>query len=92
MNTILRRFSTKPKPTRQSLGNFVYFHKKRIGIGLTFCGAYGLLCKYTTNHYSEAVRLGMAGSLANCACECVFHIIDTVNIRAKVDSGSKSTY
>ena len=72
------------------MNNILYFHKKRILIGLGFCTAYGLLCKKTTNHPSEAVRLGIAGSIGNMICECGFHIIDTVNIRSKVVDGKSS--
>jgi len=70
--------------------NLVYFHKKRIIIGLGFCTAYGLICRSTTNHPSEAIRLGIAGSIATMICECGFHIVDTVNIRSKVVDGGSS--
>ena len=88
----VRNFTTPKKKNKQSLVNFVYFHKKRISVGVGFCAGYALLCKSTISHKNEAIRLGIAGSLANCFCECAFHIIDTVNIRAKVDVGPKSTY
>ena len=50
------------------------------------------MCKKTMTHPSEAVRIGIAGSIANCVCECVFHIVDTVNIRSKVgDTASRQS-
>jgi len=66
-------------------------------VGSIFCGGFGIFCKKNTNHPSEAVRLGIAGAIANCICECGFHFVDTINIRMKVisDSGGptqKSTY
>jgi hypothetical protein len=70
----------------QDFLNIMYFHKRRIIVGGLFCAAYGTLCYNTTSHRLEAVRLGIAGSMANCICECAFHLIDTLNIRSKVQS------
>ena len=74
----------------------MYFHKRRLLIGGAFTGSYLLLCKYATGFKSDVVRLGVAGSLANMVCECVFHVIDTINIRSKVQDStqpqSKSTF
>ena len=53
-------------------------------VGLGFIGLYFQLCKNTINHKSQSVRLAVAGSLANMLCEVPFHIIDTINVRAKV--------
>ena len=50
---------------------------------------YGATCVATKNHHLEPIRLGIAGSLANLICECFFHIIDTVNIRAKAGTDIK---
>ena len=88
----LKSIQTIGKTQQNNLMNLLYFHKRRIMIGALFCGSYGLLCKKTTNHPVEAIRLGIAGSLANCICECWFHFIDTVNIRAKATDSGKSTY
>ena len=68
----------------QDFVNLMYFHKRRIIVGGLFCTAYGALCYSTMTHSKEAVRLGIAGSIANCICECAFHLIDTLNIRSKV--------
>lgn len=68
----------------KNMHNFIYFHKKRIIIGLGFCTTYGLICRSATNHPNEVIRLGIAGSIANMICECGFHVVDTVNIRSKV--------
>lgn len=62
----------------------MYFHKRRIGIAFAFLTGYGILCYNTTKHPKENVRLAIAGSIANMACDCLFHIVDTVNIRSKV--------
>ena len=79
-----------------NIGNLLYFYKKRIFVGSGFCVAFGIICKQNTNHKSEALRLGLAGAITNCICECSFHLIDTTNIRMKVvgDGGAtkKSTY
>jgi hypothetical protein len=53
-------------------------------VGLGFIGLYSLVCKKSINHKSQSVRLAVAGSLANMLCEVAFHIIDTLNVRAKV--------
>ena len=49
-----------------------------------FCAAYTLVCIKMKDSTSEPIRLGIAGSIASMACECCFHIIDTINIRMKV--------
>ena len=65
-------------------------------VGSVFCGAYGLLCYKSKSHPSEAIRLGIAGSIATSVCECAFHLVDTLNIRSKVTSkdnnAGKSTF
>lgn len=65
-------------------------------VGSAFCGAYGYVCYNTKNHQSEAIRLGIAGSIATMVCECAFHLVDTLNIRSKVTSkdnnAGKSTF
>jgi hypothetical protein len=95
-NTSRRPFSThkwhnlKQQPTK--LSNLVYFHKRRILVFFGFSASYGVACYSMTNFPVEAVRLGVAGSLANMICETGFHIIDTVNIRSKVsDSATQSS-
>lgn len=80
-----------------NLVNIVYYNKKRILVGGLFCTGFGYTCNKNTNNSNEAIRLGFAGAIANCICECGFHFIDTLNIRMKViqESGgstSKSSY
>ena len=87
----------KPNLSISNLVNLVYWNKKRILVGGIFCTSFGYVCKKNTNNPNEAIRLGFAGAIANCICECGFHFIDTLNIRMKVvqESGettSKSTY
>lgn len=77
------------KKQQTNMLNMLYFHKRRVIIGLLFGSGYVYFCKSTTNHPSEAIRLGVAGSIANMLCETIFHIVDTVNIRSKV-ADSKS--
>ena len=75
--------------------NFIYFHKRRITVGTLFFMSYATICYKSTSIQNEGLRLGIAGSIANCMCECGFHIIDTINIRSKVvskDVKSSSTY
>ena len=43
------------------------------------------LCRHGTKIQNESIRLGIAGSLAHTVCECLFHTIDTINIRSKVN-------
>ena len=73
-----------------NLANLLYFHKKRVGIAIGFSTAYYFLLRSTVKHPSEAIRLGVAGSLANSICECGFHLVDTVNIRSKVAQDSST--
>jgi len=80
---------TVVKTSKSNLGmanivNIIYWNKKRIIVGGLFCTGFGLLCKKGTNYPNEAIRLGFAGAIANCICECGFHFIDTINIRMKV--------
>ena len=69
-----------------NLLNMLYFHKKRIVIGFCFTGMYFYLAKKAAQSKNEPIRLGVAGSIAHALCECIFHIIDTINIRSKVSS------
>jgi hypothetical protein len=66
--------------------NLVYLHKRRIAFSIGFGASYGLLCTKATNYKNDTLRLAVAGSLANCVCESAFHIVDTVNVKAKVES------
>ena len=66
-----------------NLANLLYFHKKRIAVSFGFSVAYYAVLRSTVEHPHEAVRLGVAGSIANCCCECACHLVDTINIRSK---------
>lgn len=59
-----------------------------------FCTAYAYTCKKAIDVKSDVIRLGIAGSLAQMACDCSFHIVDTLNIRMKIpeNTASKSTF
>ena len=70
------------------MANLLIAHKKRIFIGLGFLSTYGIYCKATIKHPSEAIRLGAVGSIVNVICETGFHIVDTVNIKSKVNGTS----
>ena len=74
-----------------SIANFAYFYRRRIGVSLLFCSAYGFTCYKAREWPYEALRMGVAGSLAHCAVECGFHAIDTVNINAKATDVHVST-
>ena len=67
-----------------NLVNIVYWNKKRILVGGFFCTGFGYICNKGRNYPNEAIRLGFAGAIANCICECGFHFVDTINIRMKV--------
>lgn len=71
--------------------NFMYFYRRRIGIGMTFSSAYGYTCYKSTNAKNEVFRMAMAGSLANLIVETSFHFVDTVNVRAKVSEHNESS-
>ena len=75
--------------------DFLYMHRRRIFVTLGFVCCYAGVCRRLRHSKIETVRLGIAGSLATMMCDCGFHIIDTVNIRAKVADGTvakKSTF
>lgn len=59
-------------------------------VGAIFCSGYSLVCCRAKSQESEALRLGIAGSLANMLCETNFHVIDTINTRMKVRSGDQN--
>ena len=67
--------------------NILYFHKRRVLVGIAFTSGYMAVCYRCKGLNSEAVRLGIAGSIATMVCDCVFHIMDTVNIRMKAKTG-----
>ncbi|CAI2373878.1 unnamed protein product [Moneuplotes crassus] len=59
-------------------------HKRRLYVFGAFSTLYtGALVKYR-NHESKVIRIALAGSLSSMICEVLFHLADTVNIRAKL--------
>jgi hypothetical protein len=72
--------------------NFMYFHRRRITVAGGFCSAYGYLSyKAMSPKCNEIVRLGVAASLAHVIIEALFHVADTVNVRAKVSDSNDSS-
>lgn len=71
--------------------NFLHFHRKRLIVSASFVTVYGITCRKTTNHPNDILRLGVAGSLANLVVESMFHFVDTVNVRAKLNDKSISS-
>lgn len=72
--------------------NFAYFHRRRILVAGAFLGSYGYICKKTTNHQNELIRMGIAGSVAHVTVEAMFHFVDTVNVQAKLGEQNLSSY
>jgi hypothetical protein len=72
--------------------NFIYFHRRRIAVTAGFCGAYGMTCHSAIKWKNDVLRLGIAGSLATVFIEAAFHMVDTVNIRAKSQAKQISTF
>lgn len=89
---------------RKSL-NFIYFHRRRISVAITFSSCYSFVCykgQYLTDKEDlhsqsgkassrEIIRMGIAGSLANLMVEAGFHFADTVNTMNKISEKNMST-
>lgn len=71
--------------------NFMYFYRRRIGIAIGFSAVYGYTCKRSIHASNETFRLAIAGSLAGLIVESTFHVVDTVNVRAKVSEKNESS-
>jgi hypothetical protein len=71
--------------------NFAYFYRRRIGIAIGFSTAYGYTCYRSIGAKNDLFRLAIAGSLASLICESTFHVVDTVNVRAKVSEHNESS-
>lgn len=56
-----------------------------------FLGTYGLVCKNTTKHPNEILRMGIAGSIAHVTVEAMFHFVDTVNVQSKLGESNLSS-
>ncbi len=66
------------------LFDFMYFHRKRIGIASVVTAGYLALSERAIYAKSDLYRMGVAGSLATMVMETTHHFVDTVNIRSKV--------
>ena len=71
--------------------NFMYFHRRRILIGASFCSIYAITCKKSVHAKNDLFRMAVAGSIANLFVESSFHFIDTVNVRAKIHDTNVSS-
>jgi len=60
-------------------------------VSAAFCSAYVYTCSKARKWEYEALRMGVAGSIAHVIVECGFHVIDTVNVNAKADAVHVST-
>ena len=66
-------------------------NRRQIRAAAVFCGFYTCILYKGLSLENEVIRIGIAGSLATVICDSCFHVVDTVNIRAKAvtDSGPK---
>lgn len=70
--------------------NLVKKHPKRLAVTGAFCSAYVGTAYSALSWENELLRMGVAGSLSSILCDSCFHLVDTVNIRAKaMESGVK---
>ena len=76
--------------TKQFL-NLIHFHRRQALVGVGFVSCYSFACYKGRGIDNEIIRMGIAGSLANLACESAFHAVDTVNIRAKARADNPTT-
>ena len=75
----------------RNIYNFLYFHRKRAAVTVGFSTSYGYLCYKGRTLNNEMLRMGVAGSVGNTFVECMFHFLDTINVRAKVSETSISS-
>ena len=73
--------------------NTMIANRKQIRFAGAFCGFYTCILYRALWWENEVFRIGVAGSLATVICDSCFHVVDTVNIRAKAitDSGNSNT-
>lgn len=64
-------------------------HPKRVAVTTAFCSAYLATSYSALGWKNEALRMGIAGSMASIICEGCFHLVDTVNIRAKAQESGR---
>lgn len=76
----------------RSLATLMYFHRRRAAVSVAFTAAYGYLCWKGKHVDNELIRMGIAGSITHTFVECLFHSIDTINVRAKAHEHAISSY
>ena len=64
-----------------------FFYRNKIAVTSLFCGFYAGTCYSALSWKSDVLRMGVAGSIATLICDSTFHVVDTVNIRAKAAVG-----
>jgi hypothetical protein len=74
----------QPNWLRQ-IQNFIYFHRRRIGINALAVTTFGGLAYKCQGHPNENLRMAFGGCIAHVAVETSFHMMDTVNIRSKAN-------
>lgn len=70
----------------ETIANFAYFNRNQIAFTALFLFGYSATCVRALNWDSDLLRMGVAGGLAHTTCECLFHVMDTVNIRTKAST------
>ena len=70
-----------------SLQSNLFMHRRKLAISSIFCGVYAGTCYNALSWKNDVLRMGVAGSIATLICDSSFHVIDTVNIRAKAAIG-----
>lgn len=71
--------------------NFAHFHRRRLAVTTLCVSGYMGTCYKAKSWNSDLLRMGFAGSMAHTTVECLFHFVDTVNIRTKASEASIST-
>lgn len=73
--------------------NLVKKHPRRLATTGVFCSFYLGTAYSAMSWENEVLRIGIAGSVACIICDSCFHVVDTVNIRAKaMASGVKGEH
>ena len=67
-------------------------HKKSVLFSGTISSTYFYTCYTAINWENDVLRIGAAGSLATLIVDGTFHVVDTLNIRAKAHPTEISTY
>ena len=69
---------------KHGFSHLLHQYRNRLLTFGIFTGLYMSTLRYTKHSPSEYIRMGMAGSLASITVDSLCHIVDTVNVRAKV--------